>query len=294
MESNIALKLKTLAYSKEVAPMINKFVADLSDDVVSLEELEQIVSYLASKGISIKKPSEQKVVANGFSFVQSQVENMERIGELGAYVEDPVRINSRGAIQRIAYLRSIDEPYKTPEGKYSKLPFRKRAFEAKYGVEYLNIASEELQNMQPVIEPTVVESERHKVTQVISPLATSKDGVVENVTSPNEFVNPLEEILSKPQTIGLNDETFERYERLADGIRQVMISVYGISEVNDTIIDNLIKLVTCEVEDDSIVMYYSITYGKSISPEETQRLRAAIGEALEYTSILEIDLGRAA
>lgn len=294
MESNIALKLKALNYSKEVAPMINKFVASLSDDVISLEELTQIINYLSEKGISIKKPSEQKVAANGFSFVQNQVEEMERIGELGAYVEDPVRINSKGAVQRIRYLRSIDEPYKTPEGKYSKIPFRKRAFEAKYGVDYLSMTFSD----EPVLQP-VVESERHKVTEVISApvienvVNASPEGEVANVTD-EEFRNPLDEILSKPQTIGLNDETFERYERLADGLRHVMVSVYGIEEINDSIIDNLIKLVTNEVMDDSVVMYYAITYGKTINQEEEKRLKSAIGEELEYTSILDIDLGRAA
>ena len=70
-----------------------------------------------------------------------------------------------------------------------------------------------------------------------------------------------------------------------------MVSVYGIEEINDTITDNLIKLVTNEVMDDSQVMYWAITYGKTISPEEEQRLRSAISEELEYTSILEINLG---
>jgi len=295
MESNIALKLKALNYSKEVAPMINKFVASLSDDVISLEELAQIINYLSEKGISIKRPSEQKAVAGGFSFVQKQVEEMERIGELGAYVEDPVRINSKGAVKRIQYLRSIDEPYKTPEGKYSKIPFRKKAFEAKYGVDYLNMTF----SNEPVVAP-VVEPEKHKITLVISApvnenmVSSSNAGEVANVTMATEFISPLDEILSKPQTIGLNDETFDRYERLADAIRHVMVSVYGIEEINDSITDNLIKLVTNEVMDDSMVMYYAITYGKTISPEEETRLKAAISEELEYTSILDIDLGRAA
>ena len=289
MESNIALKLKALNYSKEVAPMINKFVSSLSDDVISLEELAQIINYLSEKGIIIRKPSEHKVLSNGFSFVKKQVEDMERIGELGAYVEDPVRINSKGAVQRVEYLKRIGEPYKTPEGKYSKLPFRKKLFEAKYGVDY-TVA------IESAISPAL-ESERHKVVKIVK--APVMDEAISSspageVTMSSEFLSPLDEILSKPQTIGLNDETFERYERLADSLRHVMVSVYGIEEINDSITDNLIKLVTNEVMDDSMVIYYSITYGKSISPEEETRLKSAIGEELEYTSILDIDLGRAA
>ena len=302
MESNIALKIKALNYPKEVQPMINKFVATLSDEIISLEEMVQVINYLAEKGIVVKKPSEQKIFANGLGLIRTRVEEMERIGELGAYVEDPSRINSKGAALRIEYLKSIEEPYKTPEGKYSKLPFRKRAFEAKYGIEYLtrlsvepNIEAPSL--TEPIISPVVevpMVNEKHKVKQVISASHLdngNKDGEVEDVTVASEFKNPLDEILSKPQTIGLNDETFERYEKLADGIRHVMVSVYGIEEINDTITDNLIKLVTNEVMDDSQVMYWAITYGKTISPEEEQRLRSAISEELEYTSILEINLG---
>jgi len=284
MESNIALKLKALDYSQEIMPTANKFVSSLLDDVVSLEETVQIINYLNDNGIKISKPSQHKILAGGFSFVQNQVEEMKKIGELGAYIEDPVRINSKGAIQRIMYLRSLGEPYKTPEGKYAKLPFRKKDFDAKYGIEYLNgfpIA----ENIAPVKSSPVVEM--HKVTEIIH--HNSKDGEVADVV--NEVKDPIIEILSKPQTIGLNDETFERYERLAEGIRHVMITVYGISEVNDNIIDNLIKLVANEVEDDSKVIYSSITFGKAIAPEEEMRLKSAISEELEYTSILDINLG---
>ena len=292
MENNIALKLKALNYEKGVQPTINKFVPSISDEVISLEEMVQIINYLNEKGIVITKPVQQKALAGGLLFVQKQVEDMERIGELGAYVEDPIRINTKGAVQRIEYLRSIEEPYKTPEGKYSKLPFRKRAFEAKYGVDYLKNVSPE-----PVVEAPIVEEEKHKVTEIISaPIVDesvfgSKEGEVEGVTVATEFSSPLDEILSKPQTIGLNDETFERYEKLADGVKHVMQSVYGIEEFSNTITDNLIKLVTNEVMDDSMVMYYSITYGKNITPEEEQRIKDAISEELEYTSILDINLG---
>ncbi|MBQ6841441.1 MAG: hypothetical protein IJO63_04940 [Bacilli bacterium] len=295
MESNIALKLKALNYSKDALPTINKFVPSISDEVISLEELVQIVNYLNEKGISIQRPAQQKALAGGLLFVKKQVEEMERIGELGAYVEDPVRINSKGAAQRISYLKSLDEPYKTPEGKYSKLPFRKRAFEAKYGIDYLNSVAEVVEPVieaVPVVEAPIVEApvERHKVTQVIS-FNPNKTEATEYVPEEPEITDPLIDILSKPQTIGLVDETFERYERLADSIRHVMVSVYGIEEINDSITDNLIKLVTNEVVGDDKVMYYAITYGKNITDEEERRLKETIREELEYTSILEINIG---
>ena len=296
MESNIALKLKALGYSKDALPTINKFVPSISDEVITLEELVQIINYLNEKGITIKRPAQQKALAGGLLFVKKQIEEMERIGELGAYVEDPIRINSKGAAQRIEYLKRIDEPYKTPEGKYSKLPFRKRAFETKYGIEYLreNVpVIEPVQEIVPEVTVPIVESpkvEKHKVVEIIN----YKEKQIEPEYVPEDepvVVDPVVEILSKPQTIGLVDETFERYERLADSIRHVMVSVYGIEEINDSITDNLIKLVTNEVTGDDKVMYYAITYGKSITDEEERRLKETIREELEYTSILDINIG---
>jgi len=354
MESNIAKKIQLLNYEQDKYPMINKFMISLSDDLISLEEVEQILSYLKEKGITLTKPSQQNVLLNGLEFIKKQVEKMERLGALGAYIEEPSRINCKHAAARIEHLQTLGEPIVSPDGKFVKLPFRKRAFEAKYGVQYLEkeapVIDESVPTEQIVVEIPEV------VTTVIDPVVQTWEGPVSEIKEPeivapivespiiegsvvataNEtsvveepvvvapvvdisvaedhkvepvvqeiveetyedpdmvtYKDPLDEILSKPQTIGLNDETFERYEKLAEGIRHVMVSVYGIEEINDSITDNLIKLVTNEVMDDSMVMYYAITYGKNITDEEVKRLKNAIREELEYTSILELDMGMA-
>ena len=90
------------------------------------------------------------------------------------------------------------------------------------------------------------------------------------------------------------DETFDRYDSLAESVRQVLCRVYNVTELNDNIIDNLIKLVTNGIEDDKFVMYTAITYGKNVSEEEKMCLTKAIEEELDYTSIMNIGLGRVA
>lgn len=457
---NVASKIKALNFPEETYPTIPKFILSLSDECVTLEELVRIVNYLYEKGISLR-PSQIKVLANGFSYIEKTVDEMERLGELDAFIEDPNRINSKDVLNRLKYLKSIHAEYKK-DGKYAKALFSKRIFKAQYGeidfaaldLDSLNlsdasnaqtyynedfaayqseeisplafsdekedtivvnpvwpeldtsvrdaygtvseeraedydpasllseevgegtayyddikknmdkhsaetdpyqdeyapipyIASEDLENPQIVYafadsyqddyqsgqqesmlasddalskaSEDVQEDSKASNLEGLSPEETngfaeieaafndadSKESITEekapktqvdltNSAVSTSFSNPYEEILSKPQTIGLNDETFERYEKLAENIRHVLVSVYNIDEVNDTITDNLIKLITNGVEKDSEVIYYAITFGKMISEEEAQRLRSAIEEELEYTNILDINLEVAA
>lgn len=329
MESNIVAKIKMLNFSNEIQPTINKFVASISDAVVSKDCATDYINWLAGKGIVIKRPSQMKalaVAAPGRDFKKAlakveeikgvvrnggtvdaveipeelkelvdtinRVELMERSGDLKIYAEDPVRINYKGLPERLDYLKSHGETYKSPEGKYSKLLFQKREFEKKYGVEYLK---EHEISVEPEINAPVIDEEKQKVTEIISaPLkeeTVAPAGLVANVTEPDDFKGLVNEILSKPQTIALNDVAFDRYLRLEESIKNVMITVYGINEVSETIINNLIKLVTAEFGDDQKVIFASITYGKTLSPEEEQKILNAIDEELSYTGIMDLNLG---
>ena len=288
MESIVA-KLKLLNCPEEMYQNAYKHIASLN--LVSLEELNSILSFLFDKGIIkneqdkiLLAPENFSILCNGLEVIKERVGEMERIGEIDALKEKPIRINSKTAVSRLEYLKSIDEPYKTPEGKYSKVPFSLREFQRKYDMEIEH--SKTINNVN-------IENNEPKITDDVSMQIENAFSEPSQVEEETHFVNPYEEILNAPQTIGLNDETFDRYERLADSIKNVMVSVYGIEEVNDTITDNLIKLVTNEIMDDSQVMYYAITYGKNISDEEAQRIKDCISEELEYTSILDVNLGRA-
>lgn len=306
MEKSIAEKIKLLNYESDKFPMLNKFMVSVS--LMDSMEMERILAYLQSKGIIISKPSQQNVLLNSFDFIQNQVESMEKLGALGAYVEDPSRINCKSAVARVEYLQKNGIPIVSPEGKFLKIIFKKREFEAKYGLDYLQthteakveVASEPIVVSVPEVPANIIDdSVLNSVVEdwyTETTVKEAEEAVEVTYEDPDMVVyaNPIEEILSKPQTIGLNDETFERYEKLSDGIRHVMVSVYNIEEINDSITDNLIKLVTNEVDDDSLVMYYAITYGKTITDEEVKRLKSAISEELEYTSILELDMRVAA
>ena len=137
---NIAEKIKVLNYSEEMSATLPKFLGTLvakdpatGEDLVTVEEETQIINYLQEKGISLR-PTHLKVLAEGFPYIKNAVEEMERIGELKMYVDDPGRMTSRDNVNRILYLRNNGIEYKSPEGKYSKLAYSKRAFEAEFGV----------------------------------------------------------------------------------------------------------------------------------------------------------------
>ena len=88
-----------------------------------------------------------------------------------------------------------------------------------------------------------------------------------------------------------------------DSLQRIMFTVYGVDEVNDIIADNLIKLITSkksllEVQDDkgsldADLLYTAITYGKSISEIEQQKLKNSIDDELKALKEVDIELGRA-
>lgn len=324
---NIASKIKALNFPDELKIVLDKFMICLSDSIVSLEEMVHILNYLGEKGISLR-PSHIKIFANGFSYIHDVVEEMEALGELQAFVEDPNRINSKGAIKRLKWMMARGYEYKSEEGKYAKTVFSSRAFEGQYGLVDLDALTVTNADEQKTIEPELTpgdpltpdvplkemttpileEKQDEKIVLELdanpldlvadfgnNPVSAKEDEVnsVIDYTAAevtDNFNNPYEEILSKPQTIALNDETFDRYEKLSESIRHILVSVYNISEVNDAITDRLIKLVTNGVDNDYDVVFYAITYGKSVDDIEAQRLKEAIAEELEYTSILDLDI----
>ena len=346
---NIAQKINALDYSEEMMATLPKFLGTLvaknpatGEDIVSEQEVIQIVDYLKGKGISLR-PAHLKVLANGFSYIKKAVEALEKIGELKLYIDDPTRITSKETVDRILYLRQHNIEYKSPEGKYSKLVYSKKAFEQEFGV--MDLAAERAKNKSDkkvakpvetkeekmpkakekaqasqdmlisVTSPTI--SEDKKPQENKGPVAITNDevsqytgaldlaGLEASFNSSNEtkekpvtpMENPYDEILSKPQSAALNDETFARFENLSDSVRRVLITVYNTPEISETISDNVIKLITAGIASDSDVMYYAISHGKKITPEEAEQLRKAIDEELEYIKIFDLDTesqGRAA
>lgn len=290
MES-IVSKLQALNCPSEIYERAFKHAASLN--FVNLAELNLILAFLLEKKLIEIVPGQMKIepidftiFANPLEVIRARVKEMEDLGELDIYREKLFRLNYKGLAERVKKAKESNIAYKA-DGKYAKFLFHIKDFNAT-----ISQKSNESQDEVETLLTDVLD-----VGSSVSVASTGDEAIATQYTASgavSKLNSPLEEILQGPQTIGLNDKTFDRYEKLADGIRKVMNDVYGINEVNDTITDNLIKLVTNEIMDDAMVMYYSITYGKNISDEEARKLKATIKEKLEYMGIMDVDLGGSA
>lgn len=298
MNNNITAKIKALSLNEDSYKTVSKFYGCITDNVVTLEDLVAKVNYLNSKGINITKSSQIKVLANSFEFIKSQVEKMEKIGFLDAFVEDPLRINSKDCIKRIEYLQSINESIKDEKGKYYKIIFNKKEFDRKYGVSYLEIKEKSQKIEENVEQPQEVKEE----IKVIEPKIP-----MENKTSINETevakvepvieTNPYILALSKDQTIRLTDEMLAKYEDISLHLKHVLEALNYGSEIDGTKSDNLIKLLTSGITDEREIIYYTLTYNKKLTDDEKMRIYKAIDNELqlvnEEINILNFNIGSA-
>ena len=298
MNNNITAKIKALSLNEDSYKTVFKFYGCITDNVVTLEDLVAKVNYLNSKGINITKSSQIKVLANSFEFIKSQVEKMEKIGFLDAFVEDPLRINSKDCIKRIEYLQSINESIKDEKGKYYKIIFNKKEFDRKYGVSYLEIKEKPQKIEENVEQPQEVKEE----IKVIEPKIP-----MENKTSINETeiakvepvieTNPYILALSKDQTIRLTDEMLAKYEDISLHLKHVLEALNYGSEIDGTKSDNLIKLLTSGITDEREIIYYTLTYNKKLTDDEKMRIYKAIDNELqlvnEEINILNFNIGSA-
>lgn len=298
MNNNITAKIKALSLNEDSYKTVFKFYGCITDNVVTLEDLVAKVNYLNSKGINITKSSQIKVLANSFEFIKSQVEKMEKIGFLDAFVEDPLRINSKDCIKRIEYLQSINESIKDEKGKYYKIIFNKKEFDRKYGVSYLEIKEKSQKIEENVEQPQEVKEE----IKIIEPKIP-----MENKTSINETevakvepvieTNPYILALSKDQTIRLTDEMLAKYEDISLHLKHVLEALNYGSEIDGTKSDNLIKLLTSGISDEREIIYYTLTYNKKLNDDEKMRIYKAIDNELqlvnEEINILNFNIGSA-
>ena len=330
---NIAKKISILNYSEEMMSTLPKFLATLvaynpktGEEIVTEEELKQIVSYLKEKNITLR-PGHLKVLALGFPYIKKAIEDIEKIDELKMYIDDPTRMIVKDNVNRILYLRKNNITYKSEDGKYAKFAYNKKAFESEFGrVDFTKESKEDFKPLKEEkpkenVKPVLLEEKVQKIVLNSKPKEeeiikeTEKEdkeytGILdlENIKASfntktkdsnekkkelNEKIVPFKSgydaILDKTQTVALTSDTLERFEKLSDSLRHILISVYNITEVNDKITENLIKLITANVSSDSDVLYSAITYGKSISDEESKQLKDAIEEELEYIKIFDLD-----
>ncbi len=312
MES-IADKLKLLNCPEDMYPIAYKHIVSLN--LISIEELEKILRLLLTKKIIVPRngkilvePADFCVLASGYDVINERINDMENIAhELDAYRERLIRMNSKSAISNLLAMKGMSEPYKTPEGKYSKVPFSIRRFTGKYGgIEMAKKNLKEISGKEkkkakvepPKVEEPKIETINVEPPKIDEPKAESAKKV--ESASKNSKVNVFEQILQSPQVQALNDETFDRFERLTDSTRRILYSVYGVDELNDIITDNIIKLVTSDLlptdQDnlDASIIFAAITFGKNISEEEKVQIKKYIDEEMQFANNMNVELGRAA
>ena len=194
---DIVNKISVLNLPKEVYPNIPKFYASFSDDLVTLEELEEKMGYLTSKGIAITKPSQVKVFSLPLDFIKNQVEQAEKLGLLDMFISDPTRISSTELFQRLSYVMSLNETLKDEKGKYSKILFNKKEFDRRYGVDYLtkekddNVKAETTNNNE---ENVVKEETISQTNTSLDDLSSEVEKAMNTITAEPIVENPVKDV----------------------------------------------------------------------------------------------------
>lgn len=298
-------KLGLFNFADKYKPTLAKFLVPLS--LVSFDDIKKIVDYLVSKGIEIKKPSQLNVLLNDYNYITSMVEKWEKNGDLSALQEDALRINCKTALDRLNHLKSNNLPYKNEKG-YFKIIFHINEFNQAYSNENKAPVFEPIQPIisAPSVAPIITKSHPTKTVTPIQPSDFKKDEVVEPVTQNVPAENLVKipqnvlDVLSKPQTTSLNDDTFEIYDYLSGIVREVILSLYNQEEIEDRIIDNLIKLITNKYAleqngisiDEKDIVLYSMVYPKVITNQaEKERLENAINDKFQYTDFDKLAKG---
>ena len=100
--------------------------------------------------------------------------------------------------------------------------------------------------------------------------------------------NDIEQILMNEQTIDLNDETFQRYQILSDCVNHIIESIDTKSLTKDSsIYDNLVKLITNNIESDREVLYNALTFNKNYPAGILTKILNAVDEVLSFINKMD-------
>lgn len=91
----------------------------------------------------------------------------------------------------------------------------------------------------------------------------------------------IEEVLSSPRTIDLDTDTYERYEKLDDGVKHICESLNNpLFNEQGTILNNVIKLVVTNTGTDEEILYYAFTFKHNYPDEINKMVKDAIKREL--------------
>jgi len=194
---NISEKLDMLGLSPaERKKAQEKFLATLA--LISVEELKEVLEFLASHGIYIKNAREIKVLANSKEEISKKYNILEEVKEVGLYKNDPAKINYNviDVYKKIQYCKQMNIPYKKEDGTYEKFLFNEGLWQEITAREAsVNVSS---QSFTPVEEEIVT------VEPVIS---TPVEPVVEETVADDKYMDIQEYIASSLEETPAEEKT---------------------------------------------------------------------------------------
>ena len=108
---------------EELKKVQEKFLATLA--LVTVEELQEILTLLAENGIYITKAREIKVLANTKEEILKKFNILKELGEIAVYKQDPTKINFNviDVYKKVQYCKQIGKSYKKEDGAYETFLF---------------------------------------------------------------------------------------------------------------------------------------------------------------------------
>jgi len=108
---------------EELKKVQEKFLATLA--LVTIEELQEILTLLAENGIYITKAREVKVLANTKEEILKKFNILKELGEITVYKQNPTKINFNviDVYKKVQYCKQIGKNYKKEDGTYENFLF---------------------------------------------------------------------------------------------------------------------------------------------------------------------------
>jgi len=247
---NISEKLDMLGLSPaERKKAQEKFLATLA--LISVEELKEVLEFLASHGIYIKNAREIKVLANSKEEISKKYNILEEVKEVGLYKNDPAKINYNviDVYKKIQYCKQMNIPYKKEDGTYEKFLFNEGLWQEVVAKEASLIVStpvtpvveEEIISVDPIVstpvEPVKEEAD-DKYMDIQEYIASSleEEPVEEKTTTFDVITSELEEqeLRKNVEQLISSKESLQDFKRELENMYADEISFDDLSDADFT------------------------------------------------------------
>lgn len=135
--------------------------------------------------------------------------------------------------------------------------------------------------------------EPHELEKQFS--SSEKISEVKVVESKEDIQESIEQIMSAPQTVGLTEETFQKYKNLEEYATKIIQSLGDQVYLDlEEVFDNIVKLVTNKITDDKKILFYSISHNKNLTKEEKALIGLTINNEMALIQNANKELVRSA